>query len=389
MTPRRLLLAAGLVLAGLNLRIAVANVPPILDEITGALSLSGTAAGALTAAPVVCFGVFAPVAPMLARRLGAEVVLVGALAVLAAGSLLRAGGDRTTLYAGTVVAGAAVAIGNVLAPAVIRERFARLGAMTGLYAASLGLGAAVAAAATVPVAHDLGWRGGLAVWALPALAAAAVLAVSARRARVDVREPGARLLQDRVAWLVTAYMGLQSLVFYAVLAWLPSILRDHGYGPTEAGAMLALVALGGIPASLLAPVVATRMRDERAVAAALPLLEAIAVAGLLVAPDAAYAWVLAFAVGQGGAFAIALMLIGARSAPARPVAELSGMAQSIGYSIAAVGPFALGWLHDATGEWDVPLVALLAVVGVLAAAGVTAGGPVARREPDLIGVDHG
>jgi CP family cyanate transporter-like MFS transporter len=272
---------------------------------------------------------------------------------------------------------------------VIRTRFAHVGLLTGLYAASLGIGAALAAAASVPVADDVGWRAALAVWAVPAFVAAAVLAFGGQAKRVDVRALRTRLLRDRVAWFVTAYMGLQSLVFYAVLSWLPSILRDHGYGPAEAGAMLALVALAGIPASLLAPLVATRMRDERVVAAALPLVEAVAIAGLLLAPGAAYAWVLAFAVGQGGAFAVALTLIGLRASDARPVAELSGMAQSIGYSVAALGPLALGALHDATGGWDAPLSALLVAVAALAVAGVTAGAPVLAREPGLIGVDRG
>lgn len=389
MSRRRLLLAAGIVLAGLNLRIAVANVPPILDEITDALSLSATAAGVLTAAPVVCFGLFAPAAPVLARRFGGEVVLVGALVALAAGSLLRAGGDALALYAGTVVAGAAVATGNVLVPAVIRTRFARIGVVTGLYAASLGVGAALAAAATVPVADERGWRAALAVWAVPAFLAAAVLAFGARRERVDVQPLRARLVHDRVAWLVTAYMGLQSLVFYATFSWLPTILRDEGFAAREAGAMLALVALAGIPASLLAPVVATRMRDERVVATALPLLEAVAIVGLLVAPSAAYAWVVAFAVGQGGAFAVALTLIGMRASETRPVAELSGMAQAVGYSIAALGPFALGALHDVTGGWEVPLFVLLGAVAALVAAGAAAGAPVPARKPGLIGVERG
>ena len=357
--------------------------PPVLDEIARALALSATAAGVLTAAPVVCFGVVAPAAPALARRFGGEIVLLAALAALAAGSLLRAGGDRVSLYAGTVVAGAAVAVGNVLVPAVIRTRFPRrLGSLTGAYAASLGLGAAFAAALTVPIEEAAGWRAALAVWALPAAVAVGVLALSARRERVDVRPLGRRLLRDRVAWLVTLYMGLQSLAFYAVLAWLPSILRDEGYGAREAGAMLALVALAGIPASLVAPARAARMRDQRVAATVLPLVEALAVAGLLLAPRGAYVWVLAFAVGQGGAFAVALTLIGLRSSEARPVADLSGMAQSIGYSIAAVGPFALGALHDATGGWDAPLGALLVAVAALALAGVAVGRPQGR--PDVV-----
>jgi CP family cyanate transporter-like MFS transporter len=382
------------VLAGVNLRVAVASAPPVLDEVTTALSLSGTAGGLLTAAPVVCFGVFAPAAPVLARRFGGEAVLAGALAALAAGSLLRGGGDRVTLYAGTLVAGIAIAIGNVLAPAVIRTRFAGgFGGLTGAYAASLGLGAAVAAGLTVPLEHALGWRGALAVWALPAVGAAVVLAAAARAARAERTDvairPARRLLRDGVAWRVTLYMGLQSLVFYAVLAWLPSILRDEGYGDAEAGAMLGIVALCGIPASLVAPVLAVRARDQRVVAVALPLLEAAAVGGLLAAPEAAYVWVILFAVGQGGSFGVALALIGLRSSAIRPVAELSGMAQSLGYSLAAVGPLALGALHDATDVWSLPLAALLVAAGALTAAGLAAGRPPDSRGPGVIGVRRG
>jgi CP family cyanate transporter-like MFS transporter len=353
----------------------------VLEEISSSLSLSGTAGGLLTAAPVVCFGVLAPAAPLLARRFGGEAVLAGALAALGAGLLLRASGDRATLFAGTVVAGAAVAVANVLVPAVIRTRFARrMGGLTGVYAASLGLGAALAAGLTVPIEHEQGWRWALAVWAVPAVVAASVLAVAAT-ARVDASRPGRlRLLRDRIAWRVTAYMGLQSLVFYAAFGWLPSVLRDEGYGDSEAGAMLALVALAGIPASLVAPVLAARARDQRLVAAGLPVLEFVAVAGLIAAPGAAYAWVLFFAVGQGGAFAVALALIGLRGSPRRPVAELSGMAQSVGYCVAATGPFALGALHDLTGGWEVPLVALLTAVAALVAAGIAAGRPLASHE---------
>jgi CP family cyanate transporter-like MFS transporter len=378
-------LAAGVVLAGLNLRVAVASVPPVLDEISRALSLSAAAGGLLTSAPVICFGLVAPAAPVLARRFGGEVVLAAALVILAAGTLLRAADDTATLYAGTLVAGAAVAVGNVLVPAVIRTRFARrLGGLTGVYAASLGVGAALAAGLTVPVEHVVGWRTSLAVWAAPAAVAAVVLAVASRPERVDVPSGGVALLRDRVAWEVTAYMGLQSLVFYAAFAWLPSILRDSGYGDSEAGAMLALVALGGIPASLVAPMLATRARDQRFIAAALPLVEAVAVAGLLAAPVAAYAWVLLFAVGQGGAFAIALALIGLRASPRRPVTELSGMAQTVGYCVAATGPFTLGALHDASGGWDAPLAALLGGIALLTAAGVAAGRVRAAPDDDAV-----
>jgi MFS transporter, CP family, cyanate transporter len=269
----------------------------------------------------------------------------------------------------------------VVVPSIVKGRFARrAGRLTGLYVAALGAGAALAAGLTVPIERALGagWEAGLAVWALPAAAAAALLGVAVSRdeGRVTARDgPGdARaLLGDALAWHVTLYFGLQSIVFYIALTWLPSILRDSGFGAGAAGALLALFALGGNPASLVVPIVAVRMRDQRALAAGIAVLEAVAVAGLLAAPGAALLWVTLFALGQGGAFSLALTLIVLRAPDSSRAAELSGMAQAIGYSLAAFGPLAAGALHDWSGDWDAPLVALLLTTVPLLAAGVAAG----------------
>jgi MFS transporter, CP family, cyanate transporter len=373
------LLAVGIVPTGLNLRIAVASVPPVIDELQRELGLSSTAAGLLTAAPVLCFGALAPLAPMLARRVGGERLLLLALAPILVGVVARAAGSTAALFAGTVLAGAGIAVANVIVPSVVKGRFARgVGAVTGLYVAALTGGAALAAGLTVPFERGLGWEGALAVWGLPAALALVVLGAAVARdpasATARAEEGGLRtLLRDRLAWQVTLYMGLQSLVFYAGLAWLPSILRDAGYGAGTAGTLLALYALGGIPAALIVPVLATRMRDQRLLAAGVTLLEAAALLGLLLAPGAAVAWVALFALGQGGAIALALTLMVLRAPDPKRSAELSGMAQAIGYSLAAIGPFAIGALHDWSGDWNLPLAALLVVTLPLLAAGVAAG----------------
>jgi MFS transporter, CP family, cyanate transporter len=367
------------VLTGLNLRIAVASIPPIIDELRSDLGMSATAAGLLTAAPVLCFGVLAPAAPMLARRFGAERALLLALVPLFVGVLGRAAGSTFALFAGTLLAGAGVAAANVLVPTVVKGRFERrLGWITGVYVATLTGGAALAAGLTVPLERSLGWEAALALWAVPAAIAVIVLALAVLpdRAAATGRggEGGARrLLGDSLAWQVTLYMGLQSLVFYAALAWLPSILRDSGFSAENAGALLALFALGGIPGSLAVPVLATRMRDQRLLAAGVTVLEAVALLGLLVAPDAALAWVALFALGQGGAISLALTLMVLRAPDPRRAAELSGMAQAIGYSIAALGPLAVGALHDWSGDWRLPLAALLLTTAPLLAVGVGAG----------------
>jgi CP family cyanate transporter-like MFS transporter len=365
-------------LTGLNLRIAVASVPPIIEELQRELGLSATGASFLTAAPVLCFGLLAPLAPVLARRFGGEHVILLALLAILTGVLARAAGPSFALFAGTVLAGAGIAVGNVIVPSVVKGRFRRTGAITGVYVATLTAGAALAAGLTVPIERRLGWEGALAVWAIPAavaviVVAAAVLGHTGSSTARGGEGASRRLLGDLIAWHVTLYMGLQSLVFYAGLAWLPSILRDAGYGATSAGTLLALYALGGAPAAFLIPVLAGRTPDQRLLAVAVTALEAIAILGLLLVPGAAVVWVLAFALGQGGAIGLAVMFMVLRAPNSRSAAELSAMAQAIGYSLAAVGPLLLGALHDWTDDWEIPLTALLLLTFPLALAGVAAG----------------
>jgi CP family cyanate transporter-like MFS transporter len=369
------------VLAGLNLRIAVASVPPVIDEIEEDLGLSSAVGGLLTSLPVLCFGVVATAAPELTRRLGAERTLLAALVPLTVGVILRADASVAALFAGTVLAGAGIAVANVVVPAIVKARFEEwTGVLMGIYVASLGAGAAVAAGLTAPIANALDgqWNVALALWAAPAVVALVVLVPGVLRGRATFGNPAGAtgaLLRDRLAWLVTLFFGTQSLLFYAGLAWLPSILRDEGYSAESAGTALALYALLGIPASLVVPVLAARMGDQRALVVIATAFEIAAIAGLLLAPDAAFVWVAFFAVGQGAAFSLALTLMVLRAPDADRAASLSALAQSVGYTIAAAGPFLLGALHDATDGWGAPLATMLVLTAALLAAGLGAGRP--------------
>ena len=368
-------------LAGLNLRIAVASVPPVIDEIEQDLGLSSAAGGLLTSLPVLCFGVLATAAPALTRRLGAERTLLAALVPTTLGVLLRADASVAALFAGTLLAGAGIAVANVVVPAVVKARFeARTGVLMGVYVAALGAGAALAAGLTAPLtdAVDGRWNVALALWAAPAALALLVLVPGVLRDRATfASEPGSTraLLRDRLAWQVTFFFGTQSLLFYAGLAWLPSILRDEGYSAESAGTALALYALIGVPPSLVVPVLAARMRDQRPIAVVATAFEVAAILGLLLEPDVAFLWVACFAVGQGAAFSLALTLMVLRAPDADRAASLSALAQAVGYTIAAAGPFLLGALHDATGGWGAPLAAMLALTAVLLVAGLGAGKP--------------
>ena len=249
----------------------------------------------------------------------------------------------------------------------------------GLYVGALGAGAALAAALTLPLADafDGRWSIALAVWALPAAIAAIVVGAIVRRTADSTETSGVgnvrALLRDGLAWQVTAFMALQSLVFYAGLAWLPTFLRDNGHTASEAGVALSLYLLLGIPASLVVPPLAVRLRDQRALAAATATLEAAAIAGLLLAPDAAFVWAALFGIGQGATFSLALTLIVLRTRDASAAAGLSAMAQTIGYCLAAIGPIGLALVHDASGGWSSAFTVLFACAVLLAGFGLLAG----------------
>ena len=356
-TPRPWLLVAGLVLVALNLRPALASVSPVLADIRTTLGMSATAAGLLTTLPVLCLGVFAPLAGWLTRRFDAERAVFGLLFGLAAGIALRGWAGTAGLFAGTLLAGASIGVIGVLLPPIVKREFTRhAGTMMGLYTTALCLGAALAAGASVPLRDLFGgdWRPALAVWALLAVVAAVVWWPQLREhtRRADTITPRG-LRRDGLAWAVTLYMGLQSSLAYCVLGWLPPILIDRGVTPLDAGLLLSLSVLLQLVTAFSGPWLATHVgRDQRPMLALVLALALVGIAGMLHAPLATLPlWAVLLGLGQGGQFSIALLLIVLRSPDPRVAVGLSAMAQGFGYTIAAIGPLAVGLLRDATGSW--------------------------------------
>jgi MFS transporter, CP family, cyanate transporter len=406
------LLAAGVVLIAINLRPAAAAIGPVLNRIQSDTGLSSGWAGALTTLPVLCFGLLAPLAPVLARRLGVRRALAGAMFVLLAGMLLRLLPGVGLLFAGTALAGAAIATGNVLLPVLVRRDFShRTGTAMALYTVSLIGFAALSAGVTVPLADALGggWRPGLAVWAIPAaIAAIAWLPALMRRDAPASPAPDAAgaagahhsagaLLRRPLAWAVTLFFALQSGGFYAVLAWLPSIFRSHGASEGHAGLLLSLTMLVGLATALVVPGLAGRSRDQRPLVVACCVLTAAGLLGILLAPmSAPYLWVVLLGLGQNASFPLALMLIVTRGGNVATTEGLSTMAQSVGYVLSSLAPLAVGALHGISHSWTPALILLLAliapqlVIGLAAArdrqlASPSAPPPDAPRAPALAG----
>ena len=372
----------GFVLLAANLRPALTSVAPLIGQIRSDTEISNGVAGLLTTLPLLAFSVLSPVAPRLARWFGMERMLLVSMLVLAVGILLRSAGEVATLFLGTAILGAAIAVGNVLLPSLVKREFPeRVGLMTSIYSAALGFSAAIAAGASFPIAQQtaIGWQASLALWALLALVAAAAWLPQIRSARrasasAETSQGVSGLWRSPLAWQVTLFMGLQSLAYYVVLTWLPEILQEvGGMSASLAGWMLALAQVVGIASMFLAPVLADRRPSQYGIVLVAVTLAGAGTLGLLVAASTATAlWVVLLGLGQGACFSLALTFFALRAPDSEHSAALSGMAQSMGYLLAMVGPFLFGVLRDVTQAWTVPLVLLFAVAVCLLITGLGA-----------------
>ena len=382
-SPRRWLLIVGIALVALNLRLAITSVGPLVSLMRPATGLSNAALGLLTALPLLAFGCVSPLASVVSRRVGVERAVAMALVLLAAGTGLRAAESIVALYIGTGLMGVGVALGNVLLPVLAKRDFpAHTGPITSVYSSMMGLGTTAAAGLSVPLATVFGWRGALGIWVVPAAVALLVWLPQLSRPRPvrRVRRPGGVTLRvlgrSRLAWQVALYMGLQSLTFYVIIAWLPDLLQSRGLSEAVAGWMLALSQATGILGTALIPVWAGRLADQRRVIWTLAVLEAAGLGGLLLPSGMLVAlWVSLLGFVLGGTFGLALTLLVLRAPDADSAGELSGMAQSVGYFVAAAGPPLFGYLYDSTAGLTVPL----SLLGAVLVGKVLSGLPAGRR----------
>lgn len=374
-----MLLVAGFVLISANTRVAFGQIGP-LAPVAGFDAATVTVLGLI---PPLVMGLFAPLAVVARRRLGEERALFAAGAVLLVGALVRMAG-MPGLIAGTVIVSLATAVVNVLVPVFVRKRFApeRTGVMMGVYAMSMGAGSAVIAALMIPVWRASGesWPPAIGLAVIPALLALVGTVPQLRHASRPGTHAGAtahgrpKVLRTWTAWSSTIFFGIQTLLFYATLAWLPSILVAAGLADGSAGNMQALFIVGVAGGGLVAPILAAASADQRPHILAIVAVCAAGFAGLLIAPDSVpVVWALILGIGLGAGQAVAGVLYARRGRTPDHVAALSTVAQTGGYLIAATGPILASILHDATGSWTAPVTAFLVLLAVNAVASMRAG----------------
>lgn len=375
-------LLAAILVVGLNLRGSIAAVSPVLPDIRADLHMSSATAGLLTSLPVLCFALGAPGAVWLGRRLGIYRALVVGCLVIALATAIRPYAGVWLLLAATVVLGLAMTVGNVLMPVAVKRDFgAAAGRITGVTTASLATGAALTAGLTAPLAGWLGWRHALAVWAIMALVAVVGIA---RPAAAAHRSPAAaaprpdrastRLRTNPVAWAVTAFLGLQSVTYYGVTAWMPTLLRDSaGLSLADAGLAMSLFQVLGIPGTLLVPALVHRGRDQRALGVTIGAVWLVMLLGLVLAPGLWLVWSVVGGIVQGMGISYAFTILVLRSADDHVAVRLSAMMQLIGYTVGACGPFLVGLIQGSTGSWTLAMIPLLVAAAGLVASAMVAG----------------
>lgn len=380
---QNILLVAGIILIAFNLRPALASIGPLIDSIRQATGLSNALLGFITTLPLLAFGVISVLTPIFTRRFGMEMTLAGALVLIGTGVVVRVIPLIAALFGGTLILGIGIAFGNVLVPALIKRDFPNhTGVMTGVHSGTLAIGATIASGLSVPLAHQFGWRWALALWVVPVVVALLVWAPQLRhktrpKHKQNMLSSLKELIGNSVAWQVALYMGLQSFSFYVLLAWLPDLLQSRGLSAAKAGWMLSLSQGAGIFGNLLLPMIGEKLNRQRLPVIILIILEGASLVGLLL-PSVQYValWVGLLGFALGGSFSLSLLFIVLRTKDSEDAASLSGMAQSVGYTIAAVGPVVFGLLHGMTHHWFWPLILLLVVMGLKFIAGMGAARPI-------------
>lgn len=379
------ILLAGILFIAATIRSPLTSVGPIIGSIRDQLQISNSLAGFLTTIPLLAFAIVSPFAPRISKKYGLAPTLFYSLVLLLAGIVMRSAGSSTLLLIGTFLIGVGIAFANVLLPSLLKLSFPlHIGLMTGLYSVSMNISATLASGIAAPIANQTsyGWQGALGIWGIITFFALLVWIPQIRNKRPEEKEiaknlkvrPKVPLWRSPVAWSVTLFMGLQSFLFYTTSSWIPVVLQTGGLTDEAAGWMLSLVQLSQLPMMFIIPVVADKVRNQRGLVAAVFACYLVGYGGVQFGSESFTAlWMVFIGLAGGSSFGLAMMFFTLRTRTPEEAASLSGMAQSLGYLLASVGPVLFGSLHDLTGSWTAPLYVFLIVSLILFICGMSAG----------------
>lgn len=381
---KKLLMLLGIIFIASNLRAPLTSVGPVISEISKSLALSNTTAGLVTTIPLMAFGFLSSMVPKVSRRYGMELVLLGSLILLSIGLVIRPYGSLVTLFLGAALVGIAITVGNVLMPAYIKSNYQKnVGTMMGIYSVAMNLTAALAAGFSISLGKftEMGWKGSIGVWLVLSIATILIWLPQVKKKqaiegsnRGFTEDKKVNMYSSKLAWAVTVFMGVQSLLFYCLAAWLPKVAITWGIPKEDAGWLLSYMQFAQLPMTFIGAIIASKLSNQKLLAIGTGVLFAIGIAGLLIFKVNMIAlWCVLIGTASGLAFSLSMLFFVLRTSSTTQAAELSGMAQSIGYLIAACGPPVFGALFDVTQSWSMSLIFLLVMSITLIVSGGIAG----------------
>ena len=380
-------LKLGIVFVAINLRPAITSIGPLIGTIRDDIGFSNWNVALLTALPLIAFVIMSPLAPKLASYFSNEWTLFTGLSLLAVGIGLRSIPTIFFLFTGTVCIGLGIAICNVLLPGVIKEKFpTRVAMMTSIYTTAMAIFAMIASGVSVPLADglQLGWPLALLTWVIPAILGMVIWFSISRRSNKGPRQQvkpldrqrNNKIWRSKLAWQIALFMGLQSLIYYAMVSWLAEILISYGLTKTTAGFMVSYYLFLSIPVSAIIPMIAVKFTSQSKLVFLINILCGIGILSLLFFPHSPVMLIVAVGlcgVATGSDFALALTFLSIRAKNAQDASNLSGMAQSVGYFFGALGPIVVGYINDLTKGWIAPLVFLFLITLAISYFGMRAG----------------
>jgi len=383
----RILMLTGILMIASTLRAPFTGIAPLLDMVRDSFSLTTAQIGLLTTIPLLAFALVSPFVAGIARRFGSERSLFAAMVIICLGVALRSAGNPVWLYLGTAVIGCGIAMGNVLLPSLVKRDYpGSIAKLTGAYSLTMGIAAAIGSVMVVPVAlYGFGWSGSLmSLMIFPLLALLFWLPHLRNKSNATLStNPALKnrgIWSSTLAWQVTLFLGINSFIYYVVIGWLPSILISYGYSEQQAGSLHGVLQLATAVPGLVVGLILSRLKDQRGIAILMALFWCTAVSGMAWLPQLATLWIALGGFGSGAAMILGLSFIALRTGSAHQAAALSGMAQSIGYLLAAAGPPLMGKIHDLSGSWSWPLLLCAVLAIVMAIFGAYAGRPIQIHE---------
>jgi CP family cyanate transporter-like MFS transporter len=380
-----LIVFLGIIFVSFNLRAPITSVGPVIDLIQEEYTLNSSMAGFITTLPLLSFAIFSPFVSKISHNYGHGLTMLVGLILIIIGELVRSYTGVFGLFIGTVFIGLGIAIGNVLMPSVIKHKFKKNpGSIISIYITSMCVFAAIGAGLSIPATNILGWNSALAIWIFLALIALLIWLPQLKKSEtynnsddlaIDEAIQNKSIWKSPLAWWVTLYMGTQSLLFYTLIAWIPSIIVFKGFDSNFAGMMILFFQLVGLPATLLVPIIADKIKHQKLIATVISLTYLLGMIIFLFATSTFNIIVsmVFIGIGMGGSISLAIGFITLRTPHAKKAAELSGMSQSAGYLLAAIGPILIGFIHDITNSWTSSIIVLIVCILLLIFFGLKAG----------------